>query len=108
MSNVMKVVTGILIVFMFAVGMEFLGIGWTRYFGVKHRDARREVFEQTQSYTHGKIQELSKMYLEYQQADSQGDKDIISNVIKVQFAGFDEDNINSDVLRRFLVNVRGY
>lgn len=95
-----------LIVLLF--NLELLGLGWTRFFSPKRQNIQREVFEETKSYVHGKIQDLAKYYDEYQKSDSPDDKEAIQTVIKSQFAEFDAEKINSSQLRTFLVNMRGY
>jgi len=81
------------------------GLEWMRFFNPKVENVRREVFENTKSYTHGKIQDLAKYYEEYQKTE---DKEAVAAIIKMRFAEFDANKINSDVLRTFLINIRGY
>lgn len=88
--------------------LELIGLQWTRFFAPKRENIRREVFENTKSYTHGKIQDLSKYYGEYQKADNVEDKAAIASLIKMQFAEFDEKKINNAKLKQFLINTRGY
>ena len=68
-------------------------------------NVRREVFENTKSYTHGKIQDLAKYYEEYQNTE---DKEAVAAIIKMRFSDFDAEKINSLKLKSFLLNVRGY
>jgi hypothetical protein len=95
-----------IIVLIFA--LEFIGLGFFKFFEPKRENVRREIFENTQSYTHGKIQELAKYYEEYNKADDQNDKETIKQMIKIKFAEFDESKINSPKLKLFLENTRGY
>ena len=88
----------------------FLGLWSVGVFSVVEplrEDAKREVFENTQSYVHGKVQTLAKLKLEYDKADNVG-KAAIRSVIVNQFAEFDDRAIRSDGLRNFLVQVRGF
>lgn len=81
---------------------EIFGI---KFWGVRKENARREVFEQTQSYVQGKRQELGKYYHEYQTADSASKKSIEA-VIRVQFVNFDDTKLNdSPVLQSFLRHI---
>jgi hypothetical protein len=105
--NWKRIILWILIILIIGIGLEFLGIGWTRYFGVKHENVRRKVFEQTKSYNQGKLQDLAKYYQEYQKS-TQSEKEAITTVIKTQFADYDENNIENVKLKTFLMNVRGY
>lgn len=89
----------------FVVGVASLG--WDKFFLPKQENIRREVFENTKSYTHGKIQDLAKYYEEYQKGSEQ-DKQIISNLVKMNFSDFDANKINNYQLRSFLTSVRGF
>ena len=84
-------------VFVFVFVLELFGLGMFKFFAPKRENVRREVFEQTKSYVHGKVQDLGKYYEEYQSAKTIDDKDVIRNVIKVRFAEFDESKIK-DIL----------
>jgi len=76
-------------------------------FEPKRENIKREVFENTKSYVHGVIQDLGKYYDEYRKADT-GEKQAISEVIKMRFTEFEADKIPNQKLKEFLVEVRGY
>lgn len=95
---------GALIIF-FLIGLY--GLGWMKFFEPKKENIRREIFEQTQSYIHGKIQDLAKYKDEYDKADN-NERETIRQVIILRFAEFDESKIRSTGLRNFLTNMRGY
>ncbi len=82
-------------------------LAFTRFFKPKYQNVERKVFEETKSYVHGKIQQLSKYYREYQSADMAG-KETLKKVVQVEFAEFDSNNITEPTLRNFLVTMRGY
>lgn len=108
MKNIFKGVglfVGILVLF-FIFGLY--GLGWMKFFEPKKENIRREIFEQTQSYVHGKIQDLAKYYDEYNRTDASGEKEAIRQLIILRFAEFDETKIRSQKLRNFLTNTRGY
>lgn len=106
--------TGVVVLFVciilaIAFGGEYLSLWWQGHFGVKHQTVERKVFEQTKSYTHGKIQDLAKLYGEYQDPDRTDEETIaIKTLIKTQFSDFDANSINNDELRTFLTRTRGY
>ena len=91
-----------------AFGLGMADLGWLKFFGPRKENIRREVFEQTKSYVHGKTQDLAKYYEEYQKAQTVEDKEAISNLIKISFSDFDANTINTVQLRSFLVSIRGY
>lgn len=105
---VVLLIVGLALVIVLAFGLELGGLKWRKYFKPKYAEIEREVFEETKSYVHGKIQDLAKYYEEYQKAEMAHEKEIIANLVKMRFAEFDVDNIKNAQLRRFLVNVRGY
>jgi len=87
--------------------LELVGLGFFKFFEPKREDIRREIFENTKSYVHGKIQELAKYKHEYDAADAEG-KQAIEALIRSQFAEFDEQKIDALSLRTFLTRIRGY
>lgn len=95
----------IVLVVLFLLGLY--GLGWMKFFEPKKENIRREIFEQTQSYTHGKIQELAKYHDEYNRADAK-DKEALRQMIIMRFAEFDAEKIKSPKLKNFLINTRGY
>ena len=56
-----------LIFFLFLIGV--IDLGMFKFFAPKYENVRREVFENTKSYTHGKIQDLAKYKDEYDKAE---------------------------------------
>jgi len=90
----------------FLLGLYNLGM--FKFFAPKVENVRRNVFEQTQSYTHGKIQDLAKYYDEYNRMDVLGDKEAVRQLVILRFAEFDETKIRPQKLRNFLIDMRGY
>ena len=87
------------------VGLSY-GFGWIGVHQKKtiykaKENAKREVFEQTQSYVEGKRQAALKYYKEYQQAD-ESSKQGLKNIIAQDFANFDEDKYLTGELRNFI------
>lgn len=105
---IFKVIFGIAAFVAFLFLLELFGLEWRKFFNPKKANIEREVFEQTKSYTHGKIQGLAKLYGEYQDAETQVDKAVIENIIIIQFAEFDETKIKSKKLREFLIKTRRF
>ena len=89
-------------------GLELIGLQWTKFFAPKRENVRREVFEETKSYSQGAIADLAKYYEQYRAATSQEDKETIKAVVKARFSEFDETNIRVEEIRNFLTNMRGY
>lgn len=77
----------------------------TKFWGVRKENARREVFEQTQSYVEGKRQELIKLHHEWNKADADS-KIAIEATIRMSFANFDENKIEQPELYSFLKTIK--
>lgn len=88
--------------------LELFGLGMFKFFEPKRENIRREVFENTKSYTHGVIQDLGKYYAEYQKAATMEEKQTIQTVVRTRFSEFDATKIQSTELRNFFINCRGY
>lgn len=87
--------------------LELAGLGFFKFFEPKREDIRREIFENTKSFVHGKIQQLSKYHNEYRKADD-STRLTLETIIRLEFAEFDETKIDAVGLRRFLTQIRGY
>lgn len=83
----------------------WVGVHQTKTIGKAHENARREVFEQTQSYVEGKRQELIKLHHEWNKA-SADDKIAIETTIRMNFANFDESKIEQPELYSFLKTIK--
>lgn len=94
MKAVLVILASILGIMMLWFGLNWLGVFQTSYFGVKHENARREVYEQSQSYYQGKLQQLVKLKQEYEIAKELSDKKAIKATVRINFAEFDENRIS--------------
>lgn len=99
----------IIILIILVFGIEMLGLQWTKFFKPKYQNVEREVFEQTKSYVHGKIQDLAKNYKEYNNPDTPEDeKRAIASLIPTEFADLDTNDVKNTKLKAFLIEKRGY
>lgn len=101
------IVLGVIALVVLVVLLKFGSLAWNRYFAPQEENIRRSVFEETKSYNHGKIQDLSKYFVEYQEGDSEK-KEQIKNIIQMQFSTFKAENIENSKLRSFLIQMRGF
>lgn len=102
--SIVSIVSLISILFGFGV----LELEFMKFFGPKKENIRREIFENTKSYSHGKQMDLARYYEEYQKAESEKDKELIANLIKMQFGSFDDSQITNNQLKQFLITIRGF
>lgn len=82
----------ILILFILIFAANEFEIFGVKFWGVRKENARREVFEQTQSFVEGKRQDLLKYRHEWLKASNE-DKLIIESTIRMSFANFDENKL---------------
>lgn len=85
-------------------GFGWIGVHQTKTIFKAKENAKREVFEQTQSYVEGKRQEALKFYKEHKAAELE-DKAAIEEMVSHSFANFDEQKLN-EPLRSFVYNCK--
>ena len=111
MKNKFKIVIAVtcacIILVALSFGVGVVGLEFKKFFMPKSQNIERKVFEQTQSYVHGKTQDLAKYYEEYQKSDFD-DREAVAALIKMNFADFESTQIRSPKLQQFLIEVRGY
>jgi hypothetical protein len=107
-----KIILWIIAGIIFSAGTVFV-LGYTNVFYTKtvvksQQNADREVFKETQSYNDGMAQELSKLKLEYEKATDPVDRNAIEFKIKHDYADFNEQNLQSEGLKAWLIKMRGF
>lgn len=103
--NIILLVIGAIIVLIaLDFGFGYLGVFKTKTVGKAQQNAKRDVFEQTQSYVEGKRQEAIKFYKEYLQSD-ENNKKAIKQIVSHSFANFDENLLN-EPLKTFVYNCK--
>lgn len=90
-----------------AFGLEYLNLGWSRYFRPKYEDVNREVFKATRSYNEGKVQELVKYRHEYMTTKDPIEKKALAFTIRHTFAEYDRSKLSPE-LQDFLTQIYGY
>ena len=107
MKQWQQIVLGIVVFFALIVLVNEFEIAGIKFWGVRKENARREVFEQTQSYVEGKRQELIKYHHEWVNASPQ-DQIAIEFTIRESFSQFNEDKylIDQPQLYSFLKEIK--
>ena len=109
MSDITKSILWVIGVIVILIGLTFAAnefeIFGTRFWGVRQENARRDVYEQSNSFVGGKRQELIKYHHEWVNAKDETDKKAIEFTIRNSFADFDPELIKDDQLRYFLKDV---
>jgi len=101
MKNTLIVIGSILALFVLIFLANEFEIFGVKFWGVRKENAKREVFEQTQSYVEGKRQDLVRYHHEWVNADEDSKKSIEAT-IRVSFANFDESKITNPEMYGFL------
>lgn len=95
-----KIILGFFIVIVLAFGLTWIGMGnqlfLNKVFGVPMANVQRQIFEQSNSYNRGKIQNLIKYMDEYRTADAEG-KEAIKQFVKQDYADYDESRPQSNL-----------
>lgn len=108
MRDIMKLVGmvfGSLVLF-YILGFFASGGSWAiyRFWAPKMEDARREVFEQTQSYVQGKNTYIARLRLQYEVAEGQ-QKEGLRRIILSEAETIDDENLTPSN-RSFIANLR--
>lgn len=107
--RVVKIIGIVILVLGIIVGLGY-AFGFNKVLYTKtvvkaQQDADRTVFESTQSYVEGKRQEATKLYKEYNKAESQADKESIEAVVAMSFANFDHKKLE-EPLQSFIIKCK--
>ena len=85
--------------------LAYFGLGMKRYFAPKHAEVNREIFENTQSFVHGKAQYLSRLRMQYEDEDvSPAKKKSLRILIKSEASQIEAALLPKD-LQRFLLSL---
>lgn len=77
------------------------GLESFKFFAPKYEDARRNVFENTQSYVEGKRQEIAKLKYEYARSSDETEKAAIRAMVRQVSANLDLSKLSPE-LRNFV------
>lgn len=101
---------GIALLVIFTLGIlgfatDAIDLASYKFWEPKMENAKRQVFENTQSYIDGKNMDLSNFHHEWVKANKD-DKLAIEATIRHQFANFSSDKISDNDLRNFLIDIK--
>ncbi len=100
------ILASIIILLALDFGFGYVGVFKTKTVKKAQQDAERDVFESTQSYVDGKIQEANKMYIEFQRTEDEEEKEAIRTYIRNGFANFNEQKYLQSPLKEFVYNCK--
>lgn len=79
------------------------GVGYTLTVGKWQKNAEREVFKDSIAYTEQAASFLAKSYKEYNDTESDKDKDSIMEYVIMRYPNLDTGSIDNDTLKQFYI-----
>lgn len=79
------------------------GVGYTLTIGKWQKNAEREVFKESVAYTEQAASFLAKSYREYNEAESDTEKNTIMGYVILRYPNLDTDSIDNSTLKQFYI-----
>jgi len=95
-------IAGIIVLLALSFGFGMWDIFMIKTVGKEKQNAKREVYETSQSYVEGKRQEAVKQYSEWINAETPEDKEAIENIVRLSFSNFDETLLQEPQLQNWI------
>ena len=92
-------------------GIKEASLWWKERYSVKEQNIDRKVFKETRAFNEGKVQELSKLRLEYLKARANGDTvstSAIRSTIQHTFADYDRTKLNPELSNFLATEIFNY
>ena len=83
------------------VGGTYAAIQWDAIVGKWQTEANREVFKQTTTYSEVAASFLADSYKQYNDAETDTDKNTIMEYVMMRYPNLDTDSIDNATLRQF-------
>lgn len=101
MKDSIKNILIALLALIIVVGRSYTAIQWDAIVGKWETEAKREVFKQTTTYSEAAASFLADSYKQYNDAETDADKNTIMEYVIMRYPNLDTDSIDNDTLRRF-------
>lgn len=79
------------------------GVGYTLTIGKWQKNAEREVFKDSVTYTEQAASFLAKSYKEYNEAENDTEKNTIMEYVILRYPNLDMDSIDNNTLKQFYI-----
>lgn len=96
-KNVLLALLAVVIV----VGGTYTAIKWDMIVDKWQTEADREVFKQTTTYSEAAASFLADSYKQYNDAETEADRDTIMEYVVMRYPNLDTDSIDNSTLRNF-------
>ena len=100
MKTVKNVLLALLVV-VIVVGGTYTAIKWDMIVDKWQTEADREVFKQTTTYSEAAASFLADSYKQYNDAETDADKNTIMEYVVMRYPNLDTDSIDNSKLRQF-------
>ena len=100
MKTVKNVLLALLVV-VIVVGGTYTAIKWDMIVDKWQTEADREVFKQTTTYSEAAASFLADSYKQYNDAETDADRNTIMEYVVMRYPNFDTDSIDNSKLRQF-------
>lgn len=88
-------------------GLKWLGLEWRGFFGPKEVAIERDIYEQSPSFVHSRVNDLARYRIEWLAA-SEDERAALNTLIRQQMSQLDPDAIRDPDLRSFYDTVMGF
>ena len=99
-ENIRNIFLAILAV-VIVVGGTYTAIQWDKIVGKWETEAQREVFKETTTYNEAAASFLADSWKQYNDAESDADRNTIMNYVVMRYPNLDVDNIDNSTLKQF-------
>lgn len=100
MKNIFKtlgfILLGAIVIMALTYSFGWFGVGYKKTVEKELKNADREVYEETNSFTKGKRQEIIKAYKEWNECEDEICKKGIESILSLSLADFNEDKFIKD------------
>lgn len=79
---------GLIALIALSFGMGVVDLGFKSFFGVRHENIKREIFEESKSHVHGTIKNLSRLRLEYKTSKDESHRAALKEMILMESSSF--------------------
>lgn len=97
-----------IVVAVILIAGTYTAIQWGATVGKWEKDAKRDVFKHTTNYSEEAASFLADSYKQYNDAESEADKNAIIEYVIMRYPNLDADSIENDTLRRFYNQCLGH
>lgn len=94
MKAVLYSFLGLIVMLVLGFSLNYFGLVNFRIFAPEYENARREVYENAQSFVEAKRQAITKYYNEFRHSDA-NEKSAIRSIVLQEFANFDVEKFTA-------------